>query len=313
MGSGAYGDYAIGPKGAPWTYTGTSGVAGNGSAVTSGNPNAPQGTQVSFTYGSTISQAVNFTAGSYTISLDAAQRGNTPGNIGSLTVNVDGKSVGTFTPSGSTYTAFTTNSFTVGAGNHTIALVGGGVNTVLIDQVAIQSTSTSPPPAPPPAPPPSPPPSTVTQPSDPGFETPSVGSGAVWRLRHRPQRRAVDVHRHVRRGRQRHAVTSGNPNAPQGTQVSFTYGSTISQAVNFTAGNYTISLDAAQRGNTPGNIGSLTVKIDGQSVGTFTPSGSAYTAFTTSSFMVGAGNHTIALVGGGANTVLIDQVSIQSA
>jgi hypothetical protein len=127
------------PTGSPWTFSAISGVAGNGSAVTNGNPNAPQGTQVAWTYGSVISQSVSFAAGSYTISLDAAQRGNTGGS-GTLTVEIDGQSVGTFTPTGASYTAFTTNSFTVAAGNHTIALVGSGVNTVLIDQVTIQST-----------------------------------------------------------------------------------------------------------------------------------------------------------------------------
>ena len=71
--------YLIDPTGSPWTFSGPSGVAGNNSPVTSGNPNAPQGTQVAFAQnGGTISQAVSFTAGTYTISFDAAQRGNYP-------------------------------------------------------------------------------------------------------------------------------------------------------------------------------------------------------------------------------------------
>src|SRR5262249_26207386 len=46
VGTGAYGDFAYNPTGSPWTFIGGAGVAGNGSGFTSGNPNAPSGTQV---------------------------------------------------------------------------------------------------------------------------------------------------------------------------------------------------------------------------------------------------------------------------
>src|SRR5262249_44312401 len=42
------------PNGTPWTYTGSAGVAGNGSAFTAGNPPAPNGTQVGFIQGSGV-------------------------------------------------------------------------------------------------------------------------------------------------------------------------------------------------------------------------------------------------------------------
>ena len=54
--------------------------------------------------------------------------------------------------------------------------------------------------------------------------------------------------------------------------------------------------------------------VDGAVVGTFTPSGTAYQAYSTASFTVGAGAHTIAFQGldsaGGDNTAFIDEVRI---
>ncbi len=66
--------YAVDPAGSPWTFTGGAGVAGNGSGITSGNPNAPQGTQVGWLQNNgTISQTVTFAPGAFTVSFDAAQ------------------------------------------------------------------------------------------------------------------------------------------------------------------------------------------------------------------------------------------------
>ena len=49
------------PTATPWSFTGSSGISSNNSGFTSGNPPAPQGTQVAFLqqYGS-ISQSVRF-------------------------------------------------------------------------------------------------------------------------------------------------------------------------------------------------------------------------------------------------------------
>jgi hypothetical protein len=55
-------------------------------------------------------------------------------------VLVDGKVVGTFTPSGTDYAAYATASFAVTAGSHTITFVGvdptGDDYTALIDQAS---------------------------------------------------------------------------------------------------------------------------------------------------------------------------------
>ena len=48
VGTDSYGDFLYAPTGTPWTFSGDAGVAGNGSGFTSGNPNAPEGTQVGF-------------------------------------------------------------------------------------------------------------------------------------------------------------------------------------------------------------------------------------------------------------------------
>ena len=71
--------YRIDPTGTAWTYSGSAGVAGNGSAFTSGNPSAPKGTQVGVIQQTgQISQSITLAAGTYTVSFAAAQRGNCP-------------------------------------------------------------------------------------------------------------------------------------------------------------------------------------------------------------------------------------------
>jgi RHS repeat-associated protein len=62
------------PSGTNWSYTVHSGVAGNGSNLTNRNPNAPDGSQVGFIQNDgVISQIWNASAGTYTLSFQAAQ------------------------------------------------------------------------------------------------------------------------------------------------------------------------------------------------------------------------------------------------
>jgi hypothetical protein len=147
----------------PWTFTDGNatnqiyaGIAGVGSIYTKGNGAAPQGLQVGFIQGnSSISQPVNFAAGSYQISFSAAQSAsNTSGNQ-SLEVLIDGTMVGTLaiTPTNTMYSQYTTAIFTVTSGEHTITFqgTGAGNNTALIDAVAVspaaQPALASPPPS----------------------------------------------------------------------------------------------------------------------------------------------------------------------
>jgi len=85
------------------------------------------------------------------------------------------------------------------------------------------------------------------------------------------------------------AFTSGNPAAPEGGQVAFlqTTGSMSQSVAGWQSGTYQISFQASQRGNVPGNVQDFRVLVDGQLVGTFTPSGTSYATYTTSAFTGG--------------------------
>jgi hypothetical protein len=82
------------PPATPWTYTGSAGVSGNHSGFTGNNPNAPDGDQVAFLQQqSSMSQVINFAAGSYALSVLAAQRLGDPG-VQTIQFQVDGMPVG---------------------------------------------------------------------------------------------------------------------------------------------------------------------------------------------------------------------------
>jgi hypothetical protein len=134
--------YQYGPAGSAWSFAEGAGLAGNGSAFTVYNPPAPQGTQVAFLQGAGIaSQSVDPGAGTYTLTLSAAQRAVSQASSQTIQVLVDGAPVGTFTPPGTAYTAYTTDPFVLTAGAHTLTIRGlnpnGGDNTALIDAVRL--------------------------------------------------------------------------------------------------------------------------------------------------------------------------------
>ena len=80
------------------------------------------------------------------------------------------------------------------------------------------------------------------------------------------------------------------------------------------AGSYQISFSAAQRANFGTSNEEVQVLVDGTVVGTFTPASTSYATYTTASFNVTAGSHTITFVGvdpsGADYTAFLDQVSI---
>jgi hypothetical protein len=293
--------YVYDPTGSPWDFIGKAGIAGNGSAFTSGNPDAPQGSQVMFLQRTgSVSQSINLAAGTYVVSLEAAQRGNH--NNGGQTINVlvDGNPVTMITPVGTSYAAYSTSSFTVTAGNHTINLAGlnplGGDNTAFIDDISV----TAPP--------------TV---ADPGFETPVVGSGLTAYV-YAPAGSPWTFTGQAGVSGNGSAFTSGNPDAPQGGQVAFTQNtSAISQSVNLAAGTYVLSLEAAQRANQNNGGQAFNVLVDGKLIATITPASASYSSYSTSAFTVAAGVHIIALSGLnphlGDNTAFIDDISIAAA
>ncbi|MEI8370631.1 MAG: Ig-like domain repeat protein [Planctomycetia bacterium] len=139
--------FQVAPTGSPWTFTaqtGTngSGLTGNATSLTSKNPNAPAGSQVAFLQGTgRISQSLTLEAGSYTLSLSAAQRLVSAANTQSIGVFIDGVSVGTIVPTSQNYATLTTPAFTVPKGTHTVELRGLATTdqTAFIDSVAITS------------------------------------------------------------------------------------------------------------------------------------------------------------------------------
>ena len=291
------GGFEYDPTGSPWQFTGGAGVSGNGSAFTGGNPGAPQGGQVVFLQGTSgISQAVTFAAGTYTISFSAAQRGN-GGGAQTLQVLVDGNVVGSFTNlAGTGYSTLTTGGFVVTAGSHVVTIQGtnanGGDNTALVDQVAISQVTTGA--------------------TDPGFEQLPLGPNG---FSYDPAGPAWSFAGNAGVAGNGGAFTSGNPAAPEGSQVAFLQNTgSVSQSMSFSTGTYTLSFSAAQRGN-GGGAQTFQVLVDGAVVGTFNNlSGTGYQTLTTGSFTVSAGNHTVTFQGtdlkGGDNTAFIDQVAI---
>ncbi len=296
------GAYQIDPTSSPWTFSGDAGVAANGSAYTTGNPNAPQGSQVAFIQISgSASQSVTLSGGTYSISLEAAQRAIGPSNQ-TIEILVDDALVGTFTPSGTSYSAFTTGTFFEPAGAHTIEILGldphGGDNTALVDEVAFVAVQTA------------------NQPTDPGFETPSEGSGSS-AYKYDPTGSAWTFSGDAGLTGNSSSFTADNPNAPQGSQVAFIqFTGSISQSFTVAPGIYDVNLLAAQRGIGPSNQ-TIQVFVDGQLVSSINPTGTSYASYTSGSFVIGTGgSHTLKFQGldplGGDNTALIDEVSVQN-
>lgn len=133
--------YSYNPAGSSWTFANNAGIQHNGSAY-SGSVVAPDGVQTAFVQSisstlGTMSQSVNFPAGTYRISFQAARRS---GNIQPIRVSVDGTAVGTYTPASNSFALITTAYFTVTAGSHTISFAATdnvGDKTSFIDLVSI--------------------------------------------------------------------------------------------------------------------------------------------------------------------------------
>ena len=145
--------YQYNPSGAGWTFTPSSGangsgISGNNSPFTTGNPNAPQGVQVAFLQGiSSVSQNVSglISGAVYQVTFSAAQRNNIYGAQSGQTwqLQVDGKVIGSYSPpqSAQSYTDYTATFTASTAGTHTLAFVttdaNGGDNTIFIDNVRL--------------------------------------------------------------------------------------------------------------------------------------------------------------------------------
>ncbi|MBL0290250.1 MAG: fibronectin type III domain-containing protein [Betaproteobacteria bacterium] len=137
------GGFQYAPGGVAWVFSGNTGITGNGNAFTSGNPVAPEGVQVAFVQqGGSVSQTANLSAGQYTVSFKAAQRGNYQLGAQAIEVRVDGVAVGQYQAPTTAYGAYQTAPFNIAnTGAHTVTLVGvggGGADfTGFIDDVRI--------------------------------------------------------------------------------------------------------------------------------------------------------------------------------
>ncbi len=282
----AFTTYQYNPTGAVWNFTGNAGIQRNGSAFAA--TVAPEGVQTAFLQhnagAGSMSQAISMSAGTYSLSFQAARR-NT--QVQPIQVKVDGVAVGApITPAGSSFALFTTPTFTVAAGNHTVSLettATTGDLTTFVDAVKLNK----------PLP-------------NGGFETPVVTTfqynptGASWTFSG-----SCGVQR----------SGWGASASPEGSQTAFlqsnTGGTNISQSVNMTAGIYQLSFRAARR-NT--QIQPIQVKVDGVAVGSsITPAGSAFASYSTPNFTVTAGSHTITLqttVTAGDVTSFVDGVML---
>ena len=98
------------------------------------------------TTGSFTQTVTGWAAGSYVLTFDAAQRGNYQASRQDFKVLVDGTVISTFTPSSTSYLSYSTATFTVTAGSHTIKFLGldsaGGDNTAFVDAVAVAQAGT---------------------------------------------------------------------------------------------------------------------------------------------------------------------------
>lgn len=136
------------PTGSVWNFSPGSGMAANGSPLTSGNPNAPEGVQVAFVQNNgALTNTISFDAGQYQVIVSAAQRGNVTQAPEEVNVLIDGSVVGSVAPpAGATnYQDYATRWITLAGGAHQVVFAGvstgGGSNTLLLDNVRFAGSS----------------------------------------------------------------------------------------------------------------------------------------------------------------------------
>ncbi len=294
------GNFAYAPSGSPWTFGGAAGVTGNNSAFASGGQVAPDGQQAGFIQqsGSISQQVPGWTSGSYHVTFAASQR---YGSDQDFQVLVDGSVVATFQPQTSTsYLYYTTPAFTVADGDHTVTLQGidssGGDNVVLVDSVVVVPATPG-----------------VPVVNDPSFEQAPVAPGSY---AYNPQDSYWDFRGSAGVSGDNSIFTSANPSSPDGTHVAFIQGgsSLIQTVVDWSTGNYQVSLSVAQSGLGDQSGEGIQVLLDGAVVGSVMPSSTTYQVYTTPNFPVTAGSHALSFRGldpsGKGNTVLMDGVGV---
>ena len=138
-------DYSYAPANAAWSFSAQASNSGTGIEHTGGSfgaAAAADGTQAAFLQsGATLSQTLtNLNAGNYSVSFAAARRNYSGGGQQTFTVYLDNVALGSFSPTSTVFTYFSTAATPLTAGNHVLKFVGtnlSGDNTAFIDAVSL--------------------------------------------------------------------------------------------------------------------------------------------------------------------------------
>ena len=266
--------YQYAPSGSGWTLVDGAGLTRNGTAFTSSNPNAPEGTQVLLLQGGgSASRTLNFPAGYYIFSFSAAQRGN-PVNTQRVELRIDGASVQGFTPSGTAYQRFNSGAVLLSSGAHSIELRGlnpqGGDNTAFVDDVQaarVRDIALS------------------------GFESPVLPTSPGYA--YAPAGGPWTFNGLSGLSRNASGFTASNPAAPEGSQVLVLQGaSSASSPISIPRGGfYRFRLKAALRANNPVQPPAKNIRITlgGTQVGEFRLASTQYVEQSSAVIYLGAG------------------------
>jgi hypothetical protein len=141
------GGYQYQPTTTGWVFNGQGGIQRNGSAWAAAQ--APEGQQTAFLQGSygnggQMAQTISLAAGTYSVSFYAARRAY-QGVAQPLQLSIDDIAIGApISPASTAFALYTSASFTVSAGSHTLRFAttnDSGDNSTFVDAVTVTNTS----------------------------------------------------------------------------------------------------------------------------------------------------------------------------
>ncbi len=284
-----------------WTFNTRSGIQNAQGPLGPGTP--PEGSQVAYLKTDAgvqgeISQELNFPSGTFQLAFDLSGRSGYPAQT--FDVLYDTTVIGSFTVSSTTsYTAVRSALFASAGGKHTVtfrATAPSGDRTAFIDDVRVELPAAP----------------AVPALANAGFESP-----ATTNVKSAP---FSDGWAFVgTAGIQHNGSAFGAATAPEGTQTALLQSKdgsvgSFSQSVDFVPGDYRVTFQAAKR---PGyaTLQPIQVLVDGTVVMTATPSATTWTSYTTPTFTVTAGAHTVAFRGSaptGDATAFVDAVGLDA-